>query len=853
MKIENFLNLKRVLIGLIFLSFLPPFIFLIVNQYLSLKEVLYYQKKDIRERIENILITNKIDSIYTTLKLISTHPAIKNLRQEEGEKVLLEAVKNTDFLYNLALLDTNGNLVISALPVDKKINAADRLYFKRVMEKKDFVAGGFAISRTTGKPTIHLAFPILDEANNIKAILLAIPHMKKIMPNINESLDGAIITDEKGVIVVSNKEEEIGKIFEDFSLINKEESSSSYTKGGFLISFASLRVNNIPILYLISKTPLKKRFAYGMVIILFMFAITVFSALYLARRLIYDPLIEIGKSFENFDIERAGIRIEKKYFGEIGVFAESSNKFSKIIEQDAKMLISEKKFWEDTFNAYNDPLYLVDVDFKVIRANDSFFKIFGVEREKLGQIHCFEIVHQLDFPIDYCPHKTVISNHPSFSEEVFLPSVNKWFLITITPLLNDKKELIGSLHIFKDVTAIKQSEEERLKIERQLLHTQKLESLGVLAGGIAHDFNNILMGILGNAELALMKKDNLSEDVIYYLQTIKTVTEKAAHLTRQMLAYSGKGKFILREIELNSYIKEIFDLIKVSISKKAVIHLNLDETKPLIIKGDPGQIEQIIMNLVINASEAIEDKEGLITISTGRQWCDKKYFERSVDGASEYLEEGEYVYFEVTDMGIGMDKETMQKIFEPFFTTKFTGRGLGLSAILGIVRGHNGAIMVYSEKGKGSSFKILLPAFNPPGELEKAIKEEEEKSFKVTALIVDDEEIVRGVAKSMIEAMGGKAIVVKEGKDAIEIYKNMADSIDFVLLDLTMPGLSGDEVFRELKKIRADVKVILMSGYNDQEISQRLVGKGIASFIQKPFTFDGLKEKIKGILATSSI
>ncbi len=400
------------------------------------------------------------------------------------------------------------------------------------------------------------------------------------------------------------------------------------------------------------------------------------------------------------------------------------------------------------------------------------------------------------------------------------------------------------IHVLKDITEIKHAEEEKIKIEKQLLHAQKLESLGILAGGIAHDFNNLLMGIMGNTELALINKENLPPVVVNNLETIKKITEKAAHLTRQMLTYAGKGKFIITQIELNSFIREILELIKVSVSKKVVIRLNLKEDERLVMNGDPGQIEQVVLNLVINASEAIEEKQnGLITITTGRQYCDNKYFEDTVDGTVRTFSEGEYVYFEVTDTGCGMDKETMNKIFEPFFTTKFTGRGLGLSAILGIVRGHGGAIKVYSEKGKGTSFKLLFPAAES-AEKNKDVFIQPVFEVKKTFLVIDDEEIIRDVTKKMLESLSGKVYTATNGVEGIEFFNSHSNEIDIVLLDLTMPGPSGEEVFRELKKIKPDVKVILMSGYNSQDISQRLVGKGFAGFIQKPFTIQKLFEII---------
>jgi len=413
--------------------------------------------------------------------------------------------------------------------------------------------------------------------------------------------------------------------------------------------------------------------------------------------------------------------------------------------------------------------------------------------------------------------------------------------MTFNPIIENDK-VIGFIHYLKDITALKVAEEKRINMERQLLQTQKLESLGILAGGVAHDFNNILMGILGNIELALLDKDKLPENVIHNLEVIKNASEKASYLTKQLLAYSGKGKFIIQEIDLNKFIRDIFELLKVSISKKATICLNLKEDEDLIINGDPGQIQQVILNLVINASEALEDKVGLITISTGKIYCDKAYLENTFSGEVSNLKEGEYVFLEVTDTGCGMDKETMSRIFEPFFTTKFTGRGLGLSAILGIVKGHNGAIRVYSEKGKGSSFKVLFPA-GTKSEKRATINPTFVPTLKgATILIVDDENLVLQVASQMIKLLGGKTILANDGREGITKFKENKDKIDFVLLDLTMPDLSGDEVFREIKKIKEDVKVILMSGYNDQEVSQRLVGRGFAGFIQKPFTLDSLQK-----------
>ena len=384
-----------------------------------------------------------------------------------------------------------------------------------------------------------------------------------------------------------------------------------------------------------------------------------------------------------------------------------------------------------------------------------------------------------------------------------------------------------------DITKRKEAEEARKKLEERILHTQKLESLGVLAGGIAHDFNNLLTGILGNSSLALMDigptaaaRQNLID--------IEEASRRAADLCRQMLAYSGKGKFVIKPINLSKIVEDLTQLLEVSISKKAVVKFNFADNLPLI-EGDVTQIRQVVMNLITNASDAIEEKSGVITISTGAMECDREYLKQS--WMSVDLPEGVYVYLEVSDTGCGMEQETINKIFDPFFTTKFTGRGLGLAAVLGIVRGHHGAIKVYSEPGKGTSFKVLFPCAKQQTEDSSDSRRLAAKNIQGsgTILVADDEDTVRAISRRILEQAGYQVLTAQDGREAIEIYKKNKDKIDAVLLDMTMPHLNGEEAFRELRRINKDVIVVLTSGYNEQEATGRFSGKRLAGFIQKPF------------------
>ncbi|MBW4054534.1 MAG: transporter substrate-binding domain-containing protein [Proteobacteria bacterium] len=403
----------------------------------------------------------------------------------------------------------------------------------------------------------------------------------------------------------------------------------------------------------------------------------------------------------------------------------------------------------------------------------------------------------------------------------------------------------GELVLFgssTDITERKRAEDERQKLEQQLLHAQKLESLGVLAGGIAHDFNNILMAIIGNADLALMRI-NKESPAVENLHRIEQAAARAADLAKQMLAYSGKGKFVVESLDLNILLEEMLHMLEVSISKKAVLRLNLHQQLPPV-EADATQVRQIIMNLVINASEAIADKSGVIAITTGCMECDRNYLKDV--WLDENLTDGLYVYLEIADSGCGMDKGTMAKLFDPFFTTKFTGRGLGMSAVLGIVRGHKGAIKIYSEKEKGTSFKILLPASGRPAILFNSDNHTDHWQGSGTVLLVDDEETVRGIGAEMLKELGFTVVTADDGREALEVFKSMPE-VGFVILDLTMPHMDGEQCFRELRQLQADVKVIMSSGYNQQEVTQKFAGKGLAGFVQKPYRLSTLKEVIRSL------
>ncbi|MBN1868712.1 response regulator [Candidatus Sumerlaeota bacterium] len=489
-------------------------------------------------------------------------------------------------------------------------------------------------------------------------------------------------------------------------------------------------------------------------------------------------------------------------------------------------------------------IFVVDREMRYLVAEGGLTAKLGVVREKLEGT-----TPRMTMEEEWGPHveerfaKALAGETASYENE-FRGCV-LW--TQYSPLRDENDAVFAAMAISMDVTERKRAEEERLEFHRQLLHAQKLESLGVMAGGIAHDFNNILMAVLGNLELALMDlppehtaRENINQSV--------QATLRAAGLTRQMLAYSGKGAFQIKRLDLSDLVRENADLFRTAVSRNAALNLSLTD-EPSVIEGDPGQLQQVVMNLVTNASEAIGDKAGAITLATGVGDFDAAYLAPSrTEGRAA---DGRYAYLEVSDTGCGMDDETQSRLFDPFFTTKFTGRGLGMSALLGIVRGHRGFILVDSVVGEGTTIRILFPVcgagLDAPREVRLAPAVPSATALQAaapTVLVVDDEESIRNLCLEFVRHMGFRGLTASNGEEGVTLFEQHADEIAFVLLDLTMPRMDGVSAFREMKRLRPGVQVILSSGYNEKDAVQRFGGEGLAGFIQKPYRLSELKDKV---------
>ena len=489
----------------------------------------------------------------------------------------------------------------------------------------------------------------------------------------------------------------------------------------------------------------------------------------------------------------------------------------------------------------SDMIFMVQVDeagtFRFEGVNPAYTATFGFTTEDVAGKQPEELLprDRASFVNSNFRHCVSAGRNLTYEEVVPLAAGKRVLLTQLAPVRDEQGRIYLLASISRDVT------EER-KSQEALRQAQKLESLGVLAGGIAHDFNNLLTAILGNLNLAQMKLVP-SSPADPYLRNMESTILRAADLTRQMLAYSGKGRFVVKPLDLSSLVEEITQLLSVSISKKVALQFDLAPGLPCV-EADAAQIQQVIMNLVTNASEAIGDREGIITVTTGTRELDQQGVDRLFVGQG--LLPGRFVTLQVADTGCGMKPEVLARIFDPFFTTKTSGRGLGLSAMLGILRGHGGGIKIYSEVGKGSVFQAYLRASEASVQAVVAPGTTQAPAFGGRVLLVDDEPDLRTSIAAMLEHLGFQVDAAGDGQEALDRFE--VSRYVLVLMDLTMPKLDGREAFRRMKELDPAVRVVLSSGYNEQEAIQQLLGRGLAGFIQKPYQVGKLIDVLREAL-----
>ena len=533
------------------------------------------------------------------------------------------------------------------------------------------------------------------------------------------------------------------------------------------------------------------------------------------------------------------LRIEERVHAQFGLL---TTKMLELAEENSRRQQAEQtlRLTKDRLKSIidNSPslIYLRDQNARLFMTNEPFRLAFGDERAP-------------ELPEEWlrADLAAIEAGEPGELTETFeIAGEQRTFFTVRFPLIDPMLQNETLCVIANEVTDLRRASEEREKLQLRIQHTQKLESLGVLAGGIAHDFNNLLVGVLANASLCISTLPDNSL-ALESARDIESAATQAADLCRQLLAYSGRGRFVVRTLEFSELVREMSRLLEISLSKKATIRTFFDE-QDLPVEADAAQLRQVVMNLVTNASEALGDESGVITIRTGRLTGDATYFEDLQIGND--LGAGQYVFLEVSDTGCGMDKETLARLFDPFFTTKFTGRGLGLAAAQGIIKGHGGAIKVYSEPGRGTTFMVVLPRAGSDALSSPEVSGPGRRlRGSGTVLVADDEPAVRRASRLTLENAGYKVLEAKDGLECVEVFRQNP-AIDVVLLDMTMPRMGGEDAFRELRRIRSNVAVLLSSGYNEQEATSMFVGKGLAGFIQKPYR---AQELIQAVMALAEV
>jgi PAS domain S-box-containing protein len=449
-----------------------------------------------------------------------------------------------------------------------------------------------------------------------------------------------------------------------------------------------------------------------------------------------------------------------------------------------------------------------------------------------------------DEAIEFCRSQTELKRDHEFDyRTITADGSTRWMRDFVSVVEKDGSATVLR-GIFVDITEIKEAEDERRRLQEQMQHAQKLESLGVLAGGIAHDFNNLLAGIMGNAELALQHPDEGKE----CLGTVITTSKRAGELCQRLLAYSGRGKIVVQPHDLSGIVREMGDMLALPVSNQARLDYEIASDLPSI-EGDATQIRQVILNIVTNAAESIEHPPGVISVTTGVMSVDESVTEDPALYGE--LELRPHIYFEVTDTGCGMDRHMQERMFDPFYSTKFSGRGLGLAAVLGIMRSHSGGIRVKSEVGEGTSIRLLFPASAKPVPLSVgSTKSNGDWRGEGTVLVVDDESVIREYVTVVLRRKGFEVVTAEDGAQAVLEFRKHVNELVAVVLDLTMPNMDGAEAHREMLQIREGLPVIVISGFSETEATNSFTDTSLAGFIQKPFQAEELLEALKHSIAT---
>lgn len=498
-------------------------------------------------------------------------------------------------------------------------------------------------------------------------------------------------------------------------------------------------------------------------------------------------------------------------------------------------ILRAKEEWERTFNAINEIVTIHDAQMRIVRLNLAAVQEFTCDPKEVIGRHCYEMFRGKTEPCPECPEHQSTLDHASHTAEIEHHGLGKTFLVTCSPIFEDSGTFTGTIHSAKDITQQK-------KLETQFRQAEKMEAIGTLAGGIAHDFNNILGAIMGYAELAQLDMSEGSKHKAYLAQVLKA-SNRAKDLVNQILTFSRQSEGEQRPLQVTLVIKEALKLLRASIP--TTIKIDQEITKePATVLADPTQIHQVIMNLCTNAAHAMQKSGGVLGVKLASVDLD-------ADAAAQYpdLKPGPYIRLAVGDTGHGIVPGIKEQIFDPFFTTKGPGEGtgMGLSVVHGIVKSHGGAITVYSEPDKGTTFHVLLPRIKGE-ERPETDKAEVLPTGSQRILFVDDEQVLVRVGEQMLGRLGYEVVARTSSIEALEVFRAQPDKFDLIITDQTMPNMTGEQLARKVMGIRSDIPVILCTGYSRMVSENRVKSMGIRAFVMKPVVMRELAETTRRVL-----
>lgn len=810
----------------------------------------------------------QIESTRVLLSVLANMPAVKNHDLMGCSRVFSDIVEKDPTFANIRLNDLDGNVLCSGVPFSGILNTRDWPAFSWALAQRDFVVGDYRIGVVTGKPSLHCGCPIFDDEGKMTAVLLAALDLKWLNQFAHEARlpEGASLTvmDGNGTVLARepNPELWVGKSYVDHAVLKaflKTRGEGTVTGVGLdgierLYAYTKLtEAKGVPICvysgipHAVIVRSANRMMAFRIWILAGIMIIGLGAGWLVSRRTLVQPvmaLLEAARRLGTGDFSaRTGLRHSKDEFGQL---AASFDRMASHIEEHWQELTRAeqevRRFKVIADNAHYG-MVILDTAHTVLYANKAFAEMHGgTETDVLGKpysvLHHCDTRCELDIALERLQKEGVLD----LMEIRHCRPDGAWFPVLVHGVV--ARQSSGEPEFMALLSA---DASERAALEEQFRQMQKMESIGRLAGGVAHDFNNLLSVILGYGEMLEREVDG-EQDKKEMVSEILHAGERAKNLTMQLLAFSRKQIMQMEVLNLNHVIEDMEKMLRRLIGEDIVLSLHLG-TDLAFVQADPAQLQQVLLNLVVNARDAMP-QGGKIFVETANTFWDCDYARKHANAHS-----GPYVMLAISDTGNGMDEETKRHVFEPFFTTKPKGQGtgLGLSTVDGIVRQHGGHIHLYSEPGRGTTFRIYFETVDSktPSAKEEAPVADDINGTE-TVLVVEDEDNVRSLICGVLRKHGYRIIEAVIPEEAVYHARQAPGEIDLLLTDVVMPNFNGRQVYEQVSALRPNIRVLYMSGYADELIAHHGLISGEFALIQKPFTLQGLLKAVRNALTPSS-